>query len=1762
MGVRLASFCLDVALSLAPVRTNETTHVFIVGSTGLGGSCSASESAASLDPCTVSPEVTEQRKQPQEVRGPEGSPLPRPSLPRELVFPSASMPFTECPPEGCLASSEAAPEDGILTHQLRTEPSRNVPGDTLVTFAPEGDASTHNSTAARTPSAEGDNTLKEEAQSLSSSCTGQLPAISLVPLQEPRTELLCGEGDWPGGFEFQRKEAMDGCSPPESATQAPAAIWLGMESSAVLEECLPKLETTAPENPVLRSSDRERGGVEVLPMNSKNLEFLKGCHPSKSSSGANPGARTSTASQQSRQQNVEMHLPRAELPSDPLGPATAPGDSGFWKEALDSREAQSQPQAGTTETEPQQVVGAVAASQLDGSLLLRAELPPFTGTEKTSTASSPHAHPAAWNSVASEDPSLAKETVSEAQMLVSADLTTEQVGTGLVELKAAPDLRRTGEQPEGSLQGVPVPFLQGQNNTALEGLLLPTFSHGVSNESSRRSVEPTDGPEAPKNTENRVVPGEESQSLQDNPKAQQKATKAVDGTESGNHEEERSQAVGCKLHPESDKDEVSKPHSTPETSVIPSSGSAQPPSQEVAGRMDGLHTGSGEAVQPVIAECHVPDTATSLHKLHKEDPILSSASDGTGEHFPLQEAIWESSALQTRSPIMLQGRGGLGTTEPLPALGSEKSGFLSAAAVKEVPKAGEAENILEVKKSHLPLQQPYSCDGEGLLISPGQPCDLEKVEPGQEVHADVSPPRDERNSTTGHGLTMFGLEQDCQGKLSCPEDSLPQPFKNSLQPCQLDPETSLFAILHEKDQPPTNGQGACPSGPTLEKQGTDPSTIPVPEDGKPEVDVSLPHNGKERASGPPPTDRPHNIPSSSPKDTVLGGVPSEESELSAPLGQELPALGENEQGDTGSGSQPSETLPPAADASLAGNLGGKDSCCIGQGLNKSQQELADALKTGNQHEEARCRDLGISEAGDVLPLPQGFTKTEMASRNKAEAPPCPPDSVALLDTAHCSPDPVPTSPRVTPTQDALASEACDESQKDSAPQLEMEQLATSGAKAQRLLGGFLRAEEEEQDGKGPSAEVNVDASDREPGAQQASEGTEAAQKSGCFQTEQSLPSTLAEPCQLAQLEPSCRDALLPAGDSEGLPRSTVGIPAHGTVAGPQRLVSAELPKEIVPDTSYLQINGAARQEVEDDSLRAVSSEDPRAPHESPCPVKELPPALKNHTSGQVSPVSFTTLLQPGTAGEEIFAAGAGSGSPQAGTMEEPVSFMPYLDRRPLLAKDEQMTREMCVAAAPEANARPSETTAGESGGNREKAEEPPGLRVGTSGHESASSKQTSITTGLPDFREHISKIFEQSVLGALAADRPQRIPGKKAGAPRNVPAEGPDMSLNPGKLLDGSPKVAAVPLPVLSVGLQAEKKQESDAEAEVSHLVPQDPAPEKLVGLVETALEENLPHASAEGEVPCVPLTVTSERLEGTVEPGQGAQAHSQQGRSSQESASSLPSSAAAQGMVTESAPGFPVAPQSPADKTSAQGDRSPSATEPLETLASNSEHKDDACDPAHTQGPSNLPGSTCALEGSSRGSVLNVPDSNSEPWIPATLGGERQIEAAVSAAEMQNVLGYQGAPKPLAGEVLETPPEPSKMAGAPEEAGGDVTPGTAEVWTCVSGDLPETGTTRMLPCVAGDSPLPGYCQDSGCSNRAQAMEDTATLQGDSPVGCQQAKQQLESQLLDPSGYGKNVPSPSEPDDSKDTKKLHLLAPAERHSDRYLGAMSMGSDPL
>ncbi|EAW49327.1 hCG2023479, partial [Homo sapiens] len=115
-------------------------------------------------------------------------------------------------------------------------------------------------------------------------------------------------------------------------------------------------------------------------------------------------------------------------------------------------------------------------------------------------------------------------------------------------------------------------------------------------------------------------------------------------------------------------------------------------------------------------------------------------------------------------------------------------------------------------------------------------------------------------------------------------------------------------------------------------------------------------------------------------------------------------------------------------------------------------------------------------------------------------------------------------------------------------------------------------------------------------------------------------------------------------------------------------------------------------------------------------------------------------------------------------------------------------------------------------------------KQGTSGGVDTSSEQIATLTGFPDFREHIAKIFEKPVLGALAT------PGEKAGAGRSAVGKDLTRPLGPEKLLDGPPGVDVTLLPAPPARLQVEKKQQLAGEAEISHLALQDPASDKLLG--------------------------------------------------------------------------------------------------------------------------------------------------------------------------------------------------------------------------------------------------------------------------------------------------------------------------------------------
>ncbi|XP_032464168.1 transforming acidic coiled-coil-containing protein 2 isoform X3 [Phocoena sinus] len=1783
-------------------------------SVGHGGSCSTSEGAASRYPCIMSPEVTEPRKHPQEAMGHEDSPLPSPPEPWEQGSPLASVPFAEGAPEGCLASPAEEPEDCPLAQHPQREPSPNVPGYTPAAFVPGMDSSTQRRVVAIAPSAGRERGPKEEAgQKLSSSSSiDQVPGISAAAPREPMTVQLCGDDGWTGGFESQGKEAAGGFPLPESARgapMAPAAAQPGQESSAGLEESPPEPENLTPQDPAPKCQ------VEGPPQDfTDDLGALRASPPSRSAPGTTQGAEAKVAAWESCPRQVGAHLPPTELPWESLGPALASGAKGSWEETLDAPDARGHSQTGRQGAERRQAVCVTAGDQPEGGLLVSPEPAPHAATEETDPASSLTSQAAARASAAAEQP---REMTSGAERPVPTDLATERAEAGLAgQEKHASDRGGEGAGPEGGPGEVPIPsppeereelWNREQSHEVQQGLL-PLPPPAASDENARRSLGPKDEGKAP---EGPAVAAESRQPGAD-PRGQEAAPEPPEGADPGNLQGEQPEACGCKPDPKGEKDEVSQLTGDVESNSLPSMASAQPLRREAPGRVDRPGSPSEDAAWSsaacgMMGEAQVVHASASLHQLPEQDPIPPSGPDGASKHVFPEGAVWEGPGLQTKYPDTFQDVGALGRMDPLPALESEKSDFLSTPATEVVPKAQEAEGKSEIKtRSHPSAQRPGSCDAE-CLVTPPHARGLGRDAAGQEVHTDGPPPPEEENLAVDCGLTTLSLELGQQETLSCPGDSgirvaateRPSLYsENRLQQSQTDPEASTSEMLRELSQQCESEKETYPGDAEFKNLGADSPQIHIPVE--PREDVSLPaHGAKEQASESElhselPKGSPSDAPRSPPGHTVPENRTTEQLELSAPERPELPALGGNGQEAECSGSQLSSGPPPAADtlqdSSLACSLSRKESCCAGQGPNKSQQELVDGRKAGSQHEEACLGDAGISEAADAWPPLQDLGETEKASGNTVGAPPCRPDSVALLKAARCPPAPAPAGPRVTPTQEAPEREAGDETQEGRqqsglAPHKEMEHPTATEAEPQKLLESFPSAED--QGAGGGTAEIggNADGGDLRTQCAPGEPG-EAARSGGFLPTEQ-CPSpgeeastcALGEPCQAEQPSASCQDALLPARELGGIPRSVVDISAAQAVPDSKRLLSSRPPEEAAPDTPYLHVERAARKGAEDSGVKTVSPQGLGAPGESPCPTREPLLVLENASSAKVPCGSPASLWQPGAAGEETSAVPASSGSPQAGTSEGPVDSVPYLDRVPLLAKGKQTTGEQKGSRTPGASGKPSElsahlageeSTAGDAARERERSgqrmvDPSKDPRKGASAGVGASSRQTSMIAGLPDFREHITKIFEKSVLGALTADRPQSTLGEKAGAGKSV--MGKDLATpSPEKLPDGTQGVAIAPLPTTPAGLwiqSKEKKQELTVEAEISRLGPQDPAPEKLPGPARPAAEQSLPGASVGKEMSGPPQMLTeSKKPEGSGEgwPGLGSQARSQQESGRQEAASGLSS------QVTS--PEIPdadlqVAPQSHGEGDAVQDDRIPPGKQHQETSSRDSQPREDGAQGfSHPGALGDMSVPTSAQGASSpHGNVPTVAEAISEACTPDTLRGERRHEGAAGISETQNALGTQSTLEPPAGQVVDTPLEPGLGAEAAREAEDDVTVSTAETGARVSAHLPEAGTTRMFSGAACASALPGSLGDPSCSEGALRMEAAAAPSGDSPAGYPQAEGQPRPEPPTPAGDGKvPVSSPAEPDEIRDLK-LQSLDPEALDAERKSSGPSPSTLP-
>ncbi|XP_058527705.1 transforming acidic coiled-coil-containing protein 2 isoform X4 [Ochotona princeps] len=483
-----------------------------------------------------------------------------------------------------------------------------------------------------------------------------------------------------------------------------------------------------------------------------------------------------------------------------------------------------------------------------------------------------------------------------------------------------------------------------------------------------------------------------------------------------------------------------------------------------------------------------------------------------------------------------------------------------------------------------------------------------------------------------------------------------------------------------------------------------------------------------------------------------------------------------------------------------------------------------------------------------------------------------------------------------------------------------------------------------------------------------------------------------------------------------------------------------------------------------------------------------------------------------------------SKSPKAGAAEDPMGTVPYLDRMLFPAEAKQMEGGEGTAPTVDVGAESSEIPAcpvdekGLAGGTvRETENDRPRTeelsqdpKRGVAHAEHVSSKPASSLTGFPDFREHITKIFEQSVLGVLTAERPRSAPADKAGS---VVGKDLAVSLGPEKLLDGIQGVASPSLPALPAGLCMERKPEL---AEIYHPVLQVPA----MGLGLLASGQNPPGAGV-GEV-MVGAPPTVRRSRGPEGAGE-SQAHLQLRKAGQGTASGP----ASQGPLQ-------VTPMSSGEALD-QADRPPSRQQHQGTPACDGQPGEDGPqDSVRPEWPGEVPSSTSVLGTSApHGGALTGPEASEEDWTLDLLGGTAGVPRDQSALE------------PAAGEVPAIPLDSSEMSGAAGEAAADITQSPAETQAYDSSDLPETGPTGVRSRSACDTALPGGCWGPGRPDSAQSMEDTAISCEDSPAGYQQAVEQLRREHPTPAGVRKMcASSPPAPGGAQDWK-LPCLVPEE-----------------
>ncbi|XP_056659021.1 transforming acidic coiled-coil-containing protein 2 isoform X5 [Monodelphis domestica] len=1290
-----------------------------------------------------------------------------------------SMPFAEHTQDIIQANQALGNEDGLALHSNPGEPVPDTPEEDQVALAQVIDSSVETSLV--TPVVlidDGKNEPREGGRDSSS-------ADHVTPLQgKPRTHSrileplkpmaqLSGKDDPHGSFSPPGKEAdyvttqeaQQNPRPLQTNHEAPAVTQQGEEYTDGTTDVLLKGETLSL-NATAPVSDGEEGKKHQNWAD--DSEVLNAhCQGSKNIGSAQE-TKENAVPLEYHQEPIATNFP---LPNLPQNPVLDPETKGPLRESVTITDTQNPLLSGTQET---------LSEKLDPSAKEDGLKSVFSQTQEVDLISSKVSEntPYAAATIAEMGSScLAIETPGVLATEILPDPTKEYPMTDVGRVPEDLDLSGENKHPEMRPKNYPVHLSKDEIETPLSAEkteriqgAIPTVSPTGLDKSMEAKLELNDKGQELFDAENKNGSKERNQRIYSQGK--EVATQNTECTEPVHLEEtlldsssRSNQIVGevktTNLEPRllqhGDSVQLSK--------KIEPMEAEQPDSQSENSPLCSL------AYEMIDGNCAAIGTHDLLpmHSGNTNVQLVEQAVD-CGQATS-KETILEVTGLKPELPDTLQGTKGGERKKSVSIAKPGKSDICVS------PRGGVNPEIqaAESKRQHnQTTKMPCSKDAEVLLVATVEPLIAPaNDENGQEFNPVVkNHPNDEILTVKG-GVEPQGPEQNQQGsalsagnsRIRITQSGNPEPLAGTcFQQSHLCSEFSASSTFGDKTTPSESRKDISPDGLEGMKTRTeDFSKISPTPEPKEDLNCPLPCGGQEPIPISEFQNRQHekDLSDSSsahdPKEFILDSSSTEQLDSTAITREKLPLVMDQEK--QCSGDQSFAISFPIVvnlkDSFLQDNLNVKteESFCTGQMLDKPQQEKEDALISGNQQEET-CQENGFSKAADMHTEISSLDNMENPCEKEEGALPCHLDTQPTINATDIPPAPATGTINIISLDvpEKVLEETSNSSQilLDTQEKIELPVISNQEAQRHLPLSGKISPQEDhvEQNFESVSTDKsrNVD--------QEILDTCLASQKFGkivpnenFLQTEcgpemdtELDPSSgeidtfvSGSPCQTGQKSVSYKNDSWLKSEMGGIVSNILGVSACQIISEREQ---SELPTagvsgqslEVTSENFILNTNSTDGRKSEDSKTRNASTKELSVSGDSFYIEGES--VFTAEDSANLPTDYLSPTLKPVQTREEISTIKSKEAQNKGNVKSQPRNSEESIEK---------------MAEVPRGGPEKSNEKTGDSAkGSMEKSD-----------HENLGLRQTGIMAEFPDFKAHISKIFEKSVLSAFTTDRPQ-----------------------------------------------------------------------------------------------------------------------------------------------------------------------------------------------------------------------------------------------------------------------------------------------------------------------------------------------------------------------------------------------------------------------